>query len=179
KVSGPGLPGRPSVPGSLSLRGGDEIVRAIQPGGFYSDAASERHGGSIRSPEFVIDSAAVSVLASGSGKARLRLVIDNFQNDLLLFSGVNPDLESARPKWYTMPIKGQWRGQRARVELLTRDDKTCVGHHMDQEAWAKTDGRSAFGIQKVVLHDAGAPPNPSFLPSALLNAEPKSWEEFV
>jgi hypothetical protein len=179
RVSGPGLPAKPAVAGLLSLGSGERLVRAIQPAGFFSDAISERHGGSLRSPEFVISKRAVSVLASGAGKARLRLVIENFQNDLLLFSGVNPDLDSAAPRWVTMRIKDQWLGRRARIEVMTRDDKTCVGHTNDQEAWAKTDGRSAFGIQKVVLHDDAPPAAASPFPAVLWEREAASWPEFL
>ena len=179
RVSGPGLPATPSRSGVLSLGTGERFVRAIQPSGFFSDAISERHGGALRSPEFVIRKSAVSVLANGAGKARLRLVIENFQNDLLLFAGVNPDLATPGPQWVTMPIKEQWLGRRARIELLTRDDKTCVGEVKDQVAWAKTDGRSAFGICRVVLHDGAAPaPVPAFA-KALAGVEPKSWRELV
>jgi hypothetical protein len=179
RVSGPGLPRALSAPGALSLGSGETIVRAIQPRGFFSDAITERHGGSLRSPEFTIEKRAVSVLASGSGKARLRLVIDNFQNDLLLFSGVNPDLDSASARWFTMPIKEQWVGHRARVELLTRDDKTCVGHTTDQEKWAQTDGRSAFGIQRVIFHDGASPAPPSKLPEAIWDLQPQSFTDLL
>ena len=179
RVAGPGLPATAVPAGLLSLRCGDGIVRAIQPAGYFSDAISECHGGSLRSPEFVIEKRFVSVLANGAAKARLRLVIENFQNDLLLFSGVNPDLDSATPRWVTMPVKEQWLGRRARIELLTRDDKTCVGDVQDQEAWMKSDGRSSFGIQRVVLHDGAAPPAPSPFPSVLWQGEPKSWPDFV
>lgn len=177
RVSGPGLPEKPSAPGVLSLSQ-DGAVRAVYPAGFYSDAVSERHGGSLRSPEFIIEKRKVSVLASGAGKARLRLVIENFQNDLLLFEPVNPDLNSATPKWVTMAIKEQWLGRRARIELLTRDDKTCVGEVKDAAAWAaKTDGRSAFGITRAVFHDGSAPPAPVALPAEFWNAAPTSWDE--
>lgn len=177
-VSGPGLPARPSAAGSLSLATGEQFVRAIQPAGFFSDTISERHGGALRSPDFIIEKRAVSVLASGSGKARLRLVIENHQDDLLLFKQVNPDLNSAAPRWVRMPMKDQWIGRRARVELLTRDHKTCVGTQKDQHAWEKTDERSAFGIQRVVLHDGDAPPDPSpFI--ALWSAGPKSTGELA
>ena len=179
RVSGPGLPAQPAPAGLLSLAAGERFVRAIQPAGFFSDRISERHGGAIRSPDFILATGAVSVLAGGTGKARLRLVIENFQNDLLLFQGVNPNLETPAPRWVTMRIKEQWRGRRARIEVLTRDDKTCVGAQKDQAAWAKTDGRSSFGIQRVVLHDGDAPVNPSPLPAALWSVEPKSWEDFT
>lgn len=179
RVSGPGLPSKPTPAGLLSLGTDEALVRAIQPAGFFSDTVSERHGGALRSPEFIIEKGAVSVLASGSGQARLRLVIENFQNDLLLFSGINPDLDSATPRWVTMRIKEQWHGRRARVELLTRDDKTCVGEIKDQEAWEKSDGRSAFGIQRVVMHDGEAPPAPSPFRPLVWAAEPISWGEFT
>ena len=179
RVSGPGLPGQPARAGVLSLASSNIIVRAIQPAGFYSDTISERHGGSLRSPEFVLEKSAVSVLASGAAKARLRLTIENFQNDILLFAGVNPDLESPAPRWFTMPIKEQWIGRRARIELMTRDDKTCVGYVRDQAAWPKSDARSAFGIQRVVFHDGTAPPAPSPFPATFWTAEIHSWTEFT
>jgi hypothetical protein len=177
RASGPGLPRALSPPGMLSLSAGDNIVRAILPRGYLSDTVSERHGGSVRSPEFIIEKRTVSVLASGTGKARLRLVIDNFQNDLLLFEGVNPNLDSPTPRWFSMSIKDQWIGHRARIELMTRDDKTCVGYTNDQAHWAQTDGRSAFGVYRVVLHDGALEPLPSPLPREFWNAQFQSWDE--
>ncbi|MGV3531839.1 MAG: PSD1 and planctomycete cytochrome C domain-containing protein [Chthoniobacteraceae bacterium] len=179
RTAGPGLPPKPTPSGLLSLSSGDALVRAIQPAGYYSDAISERHGGALRSPEFTIEARAVSVLASGSGKARLRLVIENHQLDLLLFESVNPDLTSPSPRWVTMRMKDQWIGRKARVELLTRDDKTSVGEIKEQEAWAKSDGRSSFGIQRVVLHDGDAPPTPPPFPPAVWQSQPVGWGEFV
>jgi hypothetical protein len=180
RVSGPGLPARPTAAGLLSLGSGDKMVHAILPAGYFSDAISQRHGGSIRSPEFVIEKRAVSVLASGAGKARLRLVIENFQNDSLLFEAVNPNLDFGAPRWITMPIKPQWMGRRAHVELLTRDDKPCVGEIKDQDEWEKkTDGRSAFGIQRVVLHDGDGPAAIAPFPPVLWVAEPVNWGEFT
>jgi hypothetical protein len=179
RVSGAGLPTAPALAGTLSLASSNTIVRAIQPAGFYSDAISERHGGSLRSPEFVLQKSAVSVLASGTGKARLRLTIENFQNDLLLFAGVNPDLDSPAPRWFTMRLKEQWIGRRARIELMTRDDKTCVGYARDQIEWEKSDGRSAFGVQRVVFHDDSAPSPPSPFPATLWRPEISSWAGFI
>jgi hypothetical protein len=179
RVSGPGLPARPAPAGTLSLASSDTIARAIQPAGFYSDAITDRHGGSLRSPEFVLEKSAVSVLASGAGKARLRLTIENFQNDLLLFAGVNPDLDSPAPRWFTMRLKEQWIGRRARIELMTHDDKTCVGYARDQNQWEQSGSPSAFGIQRVVLHDGGTPTVPSPFPTSLWKTEPQSWTEFI
>src|SRR5439155_9383211 len=54
-----------------------------------------------------------------------------------------------------------------------------VGHTKDQNEWEKSDGRSAFGIQRVVFHDGGPPLAPSPYPAALWNAELHSWAEFT
>ncbi len=178
-LSGPGLPTQPSAAGLLTLGAPGAWVRAIQPRGFYSDAISHRHSGALRSPDFTIEKRAVSVLAGGAGNARLRLVIENFQNDLLLFGGVNPNLDAPAPRWITMKIKEQWLGRRARVEILTRDSKTCVGHTKEQEKWEKSDGPSAFGIRRVVLHDGPSPSAPSVFPAAFLQSEPGSFIKLV
>jgi hypothetical protein len=179
RVSGPGLPRELTAAGMFSLSLGDTLVRTIHPRGYVSDAVSERHGGSLRSPEFTIEKRTVSVLASGTGKARLRLVIDNFQNDLLLFEGVNPNLDSPAPRWFSMQIKEQWMGHRARIEVMTRDDKTCVGYTNDQERWAETDGRSAFGIYRVVLHDGTLEPAPSLFPDEFWQDDVTSWNDVL
>lgn len=179
RVSGPGLPIAPSRPGLLSLAPGDSLIRAVQPAGYYSDAVTELHGGSLRSPEFVLDGRPISVLACGTGKARLRLVVENHQGDLLLFATVNPDLNSASPRWITMPMREQWLGCRAHLELLTRDDKTCVGAVKDVDEWSRSDGRSWFGIVQAVMHDGPPPRNPAALPRALWEAPVRSWDDLV
>ena len=48
-------------------------------------------------PEFTLSKRNVSVLAGGTGKARLRLVVEGCQADIVLFSPVNKDLANAAP----------------------------------------------------------------------------------
>jgi hypothetical protein len=179
RLSGPGLPLAPSHSGSLSLASGDSLIRAVRPAGYYSDAITELHGGSLRSPDFVLDGRSISVLAGGSGKARLRLVIENHQGDLLLFATVNPDLDSPSLRWITMPMREQWKGCRAHLEVLTRDDKPCVGAVKDVDQWSRSDGRSWFGVVQVVMHDGAAPRNAPMLPPAFWDASVQSWDGLV
>ena len=179
--SGPGLPDRPAVAGTLSLHGGgDAIVRAIQPAGYYSDAITERHGGSLRSPEFVLEKRNVSVLASGTGKARLRLVVEGCQGDILLFAPANKDLTNPVPSWITMRLREQWIGRRAHLEVMTRDDLPTVGNVKDAAKWEKSQELSSFGILDVALHDDGKNPPPrDALPAGLMQGVDESWEAYV
>jgi hypothetical protein len=148
-----------SQPGAWSIQGGrDPQFVGVLERGYHSNRVSDRHGGSLRSPDFILDMDEISVLARGSGGARARLVIENFQGDSLLFEGVNPTLQSPVLRWYTMPIRPQWRGLRAHLELLTRDDKPYIGVTKDPNVLERSDGRSSFGLALVVKHPRGARP---------------------
>jgi hypothetical protein len=179
--SGPGMPARPLAAGTLSLQSdGEHMLRAIQPAGYFSDSVSERHGGSLRSPEFVLVKNSVSVLATGTGKARLRLVVEGCQGDIVLFGQSNQDLTSPAPRWITIKLREQWMGRRAHLEVMTRDDMPTVGNVKDVARWEATEDRSAFGILDVVLHDAGRPPaSRNFLPAGLMQEVDESWEAYV
>lgn len=180
--SGPGLPEGPATAGTLSLHAtGPALVRAVQPAGYYSDAVSERHGGSLRSPEFVLAKQNVSVLASGTGKARLRLVVEGCQGDIVLFAPANKDLNDAVPRWYTMRLKQQWLGRRAHVEVMTRDDLPTVGNVKDAVKWAaSSNGRSSFGVLDVALHEDGQPLAwRGALPVALMQKVDEPWDAYV
>lgn len=160
RAVGIGLPELPlTTVGSLSIQAGREVPLAgiLEPG-FHSNLVSDRHGGSLRSPGFTIQTDEISLLVRGSGDARARLVIENFQGDSLLFDTVNPKLNSAELRWVTMPIRPQWLGLRAHIELLTRDDKPYVGIIKDPSTLEQSDGRSSFGIARVVEHARGAAP---------------------
>jgi hypothetical protein len=171
---GVGLTDRPLMqPGSWAIEGGRlQPFAGLLERGFHSNLISDRHGGSFRSPAFVLDMDELSLLVRGSGKARVRLVIENFQGDSLLFEPVNRALESTALRWVTMTLRQQWRGLRAHIELLTRDDKPYVGVTKDPKDLEKSDGRSSFGIAKVVKHFRGVrPTDPPVLPEELVRVE--------
>lgn len=178
--SGPGLPAAPSPAGGFSLHPkGDAVVRAVLPACYASDAVSDRHGGSLRSPEFTLTKRNVSALAGGTGKARLRLVVEGCQGDIVLFAPSNPNLEKPGLRWITMRIRDQWFGRRARVEVMTRDDLPTVGTIKDPGKSLASDGRSSFSIARILQHDDGARlPGPS-LSARLHREKSEPWDAYV
>jgi len=171
---GVGLADRPlAQPGSWAIAGGRSLPFAgLLERGYHSNPVSDRHGGSLRSPPFVLDMDEISLLVRGSGNARARLVIENFQGDSLLFEPVNRTLDSASLRWMTMTLRQQWRGLRAHIELLTRDDKPYIGVTKDPKVLEKSDGRSSFGIAKVVKHARGVRmTDPPWLPEEVARAD--------
>lgn len=143
--------------GSWAIEGGrSQPFAGLLERGYHSNSISDRHAGSLRSPDFFLEMDQLSLLVRGSGKARARLVIENFQGDSLLFEPVNRALESSSLRWMTMTLRPQWRGLRAYVELLTRDDKPYIGVTKDPGVLETSDGRSSFGIAKVVKHSRSA-----------------------
>lgn len=144
------LPTRWSVVGQSSF----PLVRLLE-GGYHSNMYTDRASGSLRSPDFVIDTDQISMYCRGTADARARLVIENFQGDSLLFSTLNPTLSSDAPRWVTMQIRPQWKGLRAYIEFLTRDAKPYLGVVKDPAVLERSDGRSSFGVQLVVGHPSG------------------------
>ena len=180
--AGPGLPDTPSLPGTTSLHPeGNQVFRAIQPAGWYSDVVSDRHRGSLRSPEFILTKRNVSVLVGGTGKAHLRLVVEGCQADIVLFAPANKSLVEVKPQWVILRSKDQWLGLRAHVEIMTHDENPTVGNVKDARKWeSEFVERSSFGIMQVaLLHDDGVDlPHPS-LPAALWTAKREPWDNFV
>ncbi|MDZ4288429.1 MAG: PSD1 and planctomycete cytochrome C domain-containing protein [Prosthecobacter sp.] len=178
-LTGIGLPQQGQTKaGGLSIHGeGSATTRAIFGRGYHTDVLSDRHAGSLRSPDFTIEHEVISVLARGD-TARLRLVIENFQGDTVLFSSVNPEINSAAMCWHHLPIKPQWKGRKAYLELLTRDDKPNVNNVKEAESLEQRDGRSGFGIACVQFHSAAArPADAPALPATFWQTTPASFEK--
>lgn len=183
RVDGLGLPTAPlTKAGDFSVwPSGPAALRAVHERGVHSEGLSDRCGGSLRSPPFTLTHGAVSVLARGDGNSRLRLVIENHQGDHLLFSSVNPNLTGTTSlRWYRLPLRSQWRGARAHVEILTRDDKPNLTQLKDASVLEKSDGRSAFGIAKVHLHNNNASPTDTpVVPADLLATECRTSADLI
>lgn len=161
RIDGAGLPDN-VVQGKVnwSIAGNrDASFTSLLGEGYHSNRLSDRHSGILRSPDFVVESDAISLLCRGTAGARARLVIENFQGDSLLFETVNPSLNSDNIQWITMTIRPQWKGLRAHIEFLTRDAKPYVGVTKDPSYLERSDGRSSFGVLKIVAHrrDIGMP----------------------
>ncbi len=150
---------------------GSNILSATYPAGRYSHLISDKHPGTLRSPNFTITNKFISALVTGDNNARLRLVIENFQGDSLLFTQVTPKLADRTVlRWVTLPIRDNWRGRRAYIELTPRDDFPYPGIVKDVSK-LPTDGRSAAGIAKVIFHDGEKLAQPSVLPTELSSAK--------
>ncbi len=159
---------RHAAAGEFSLATtGSNILSAIHPAGRFSHLLSDKHPGTLRSPNFSITNKFVSALVTGDNNARVRLVIENFQGDSLLFSQISPKLnDRSTIRWVSLPIRDTWRSRRAYVELVPRDDYPYLGIVKDA-AKLPTDGRSAAGLVKVVFHDGEKPPEPPAWPEEL------------
>lgn len=174
RVDGAGLPAQPLTgkPQWTVQGNSDTVFTTLQGEGFHSNLLSDRHAGILRSPDFVVESDLISLLCRGTAGARARLVIENFQGDSLLFETINPTLNSDQTQWVTMTIRPQWKGLRAHIELLTRDAKPYIGVTKDPSYLEKSDGRSSFGLFKVVAHSRGVQlPQWRVIPDSLLTVE--------
>jgi len=146
---------------------GSNILSAIYPAGRYSHLLSDKHPGTLRSPNFTITNKFIAALVTGDNNARVRLVIENFQGDSLLFTQITPKLtDRSALRWVTLPVRDTWRGRRAYLELTPRDDFPYLGIVRDVSK-LPTDGRSAAGITKVIFHEGEKLPEPSAWPEEL------------
>ncbi len=164
-----------SMPGEFVVQPiGNNVVTALLPRGRYSHLLSNKHGGTLRSPNFTLDMKLISVLAGGVNGGRVRLVIENFQADGILFSAVMPSMNDPRLQWYTLPIRPNWAGRRAYLEVIPRDEMPYPGKIPDASRLF-TDGRSGAGIRSVVFHDQGPVPEVApLLPIEFWKSEP-NW----
>ncbi len=153
---------------------GNNVLTAILPRSRSTHSLSNKHGGTLRSPNFTLDMKFISVLAGGTNGARVRLVIENFVADGVLFTQVMPTLNDPRLRWVTLSIREAWAGRRAYLEIIPRDEMPYPGKHADARI-LNTDGRSGIAVRAVAFHDqAGAPELASQLPPDLWQME-GSW----
>ncbi len=157
---------------------GSGLITAIYPLGRYSHLVSNKHGGTLRSPNFALDMKFISVLAGGTNNARVRLIIENFPSDQLLFAQAMPSVNEPRLRWITIPIREVWASRRAYLDIGPRDEMPYPGK-MPDASKLTTDGRSGVGVRAVVFHDqSGAPGLRSPLPSEMWDVKP-NWPAFV
>lgn len=182
RVTGFGLPDSPIISSENHSNSGRNthwcvseklpyMLGSLAENGYHSNLWTDRATGALRSPDFIVQSDAISLRCQGSGNARARLVIENFQGDSLLFSTLNPTLSSAEPTWYTMHIRPQWKGLRAHIEVMTSNAKPYVGIIKEPSELEIRSGSSPFGLSMVVSHPSGTPlPAPSTLPNHWLQS---------
>ncbi len=153
---------------------GERIVSGIYPAGVYSHRLSQKHNGLLTSPRFKVETDHISIRALGGQGARVRLIVDNYP---LGSGGIFPQaaLTANSAGWIRLDTayrKGSW----AYLEFATAEDVVS----RDRPA-AGSGGRSYFGAQQVLFHDAKASPKPEILPVLALfqNEAPASPEELA
>ncbi len=167
-----------SLPGEFAVSPSGSVLTAMLPRSRHSYSISNKHGGTLRSPNFALDMKFISVLAGGTSGARVRLVIENFVADGVLFTQVMPTLNDPRLRWITISIREAWAGRRAYLEIIPRDEMPYPGKHSDARI-LNTDGRSGVAVRAVAFHDqAGAPELSSPLPAELWESE-ATWSALV
>ena len=151
---GVNLPERASETGEFAIEpSGERVIGGLLPKGVYSHLVSQRHNGLFTSPRFKIETDSISVRALGGGGAMVRVIVDNYP------LGANPifpkaTLENTRPGWVRLDTayrKGAW----AYLEFGTVHDLT---RPIAGKGPGAVDGRSWYGVERVVFHDNAEPP---------------------
>ena len=165
---GPGVPTLPSAEGAFRVEAtGDRVITGVLPAGLHSGLDTRKDGGVLGSPRFRVSSDYISLRVSGSNFASVRLVVENYPiGDGGIFPAKN--LTDGRPGWVRFDTAYR-KGQMAHIELQTLDDRSRPfrSSGRDPERKAAVDGRSSFGIAKVVFHDAEEIPRE--MPEGLLH----------
>jgi len=117
--SGSGL-GDASPPGEFRVAlEGEQVLRRLLPAGVHSNLLVSNDGGVLHSPRFEVTTDAIHVLLAGSGKARLRIVVQNYPRTILIYPQTT--LEDGLPKWVRIST-AYWKGEMAHLEIATAGD---------------------------------------------------------
>ncbi|MEK6247171.1 MAG: DUF1549 domain-containing protein, partial [Planctomycetales bacterium] len=146
-VHGPALQNETVTEGDFRvLPSGPQVISSLLPAGFYSYLLSDKLGGVLSSPRFLIDATRISVRVIGDGNANTRLVIHNYPRQLGLYPQKNL---IKRPKlmWHTFGTDF-WvkRNHYAHIEFTTAANQPVRPTELPE------DGRSYFGVTEVVFH---------------------------
>lgn len=142
------------------MREGERILGGLYPAGALTHRLSDKHSGLLTSPRFKVETDFISVRALGGGGAMVRLIVDNYP------LGSNPIfpkavLEKDEPGWLRLDTAYR-KGSYAYLEVATRDDLTRPIPGKDKSR-PPVDGRSHFGIGKIVFHDGKDAPKEAAL----------------
>lgn len=139
-------------PGSFAVETeGDKVISGLLPAGVFSHLLSARHHGVYQSPEFEITTDSISVLVVGGKGARVRVIPDNYPlggGNIFPQANINSD----KPTWVRLDSAYR-KGSMAYIEFVTAEDSLSR-----DRVTPGPDGRSFFGVSKVVFHD-GPPPS--------------------
>ena len=117
---------------------GERVIGAILPSGRYSHLVSSKESGFLTSPRFEIPAGRIWMRVSGSGKSRLRYVVQHYARVTgPVYRAMDP--QGATPAWRSFDMR-YWAGDSAYLELATARDIPIE---------ARGEERSSFGISEV------------------------------
>lgn len=148
-------------PGSFTVETeGETVVNGLLPAGVFSHLLSSKHHGIFTSPKFEITTDSISVLVVGGMGARVRLIPDNYP---LGNGGIFPQavIDSDQPTWVRLDSAYR-KGSMGYIEFVTAADSLSR-----EPSKPGPDGRSFFGVLKVVFHDGPPPSTSGVQPAAL------------
>ena len=157
---GVGLPAAPSDPGEFFIQpDGDRIVSGIYPRGVYTHLLTPKHNGVLQSPRFRIEHDYISLRALGGNFPMARLVVENY---VVPAGGIYNQFvtpHSDAREWFTWDLT-YWKGFTGYLEFATRDDltKKRLDRRKSPRPSAKDDGRSYFGVDRIVFHNSNQTP---------------------
>jgi len=162
---------------------GERVLTGILPAGVFTHLHSQKQNALFMSPRFKIETDSISVRALGGKGAQVRVIVDNYplgQNDVF------PRAHLARnePGWIRLDTAYR-RGSWAYLEFGTFEDLTRQIAPPPPKGQPKpdrpSDGRSWFGVERVVFHEKGAPPRelPPLLPALFSGEVPRDASELA
>lgn len=166
KADGHGLRDGPSKSGDFVVPDAvGAYVRAVLPAGWYTHALSSRLNGALRSPVLPDGKQRISLQVLGLRSSAVRLVSNNCQLNYANYKA----LTNEQLHWQTFSVPENRVSLRTFAELMTLldnpkfpDQLSALGGDKDNYRlpWDKAlgDGRSFFGVTRVVLHDVAEPP---------------------
>lgn len=174
-ASGLGLSNGPSRAGEFTLtQDGDQIVELILPAGLYTNTASNRLNGSLRSPWLPTTKKFVSLQLVGNRRSMVRPVVDSCALNEFAGGGLEY-LVGGMPRWKQFPTTAG-DSHRSFIEFTTRADNPRWPDRPDRAGTKDpaqlADRRSSFGVMRAVLHDSPTPPHPELIPVLALFEEP-------
>jgi len=185
RAGGLGLPSGHARSGEFTLHSdGDAAIEMVLPAGAYTHVISQKLNGTLRSPLLTNGMAKISFQVMGRRSSAVRLVSNNCQLNYQNYRA----LTNTTFQWVTFTPPPDAESVRVYAELMTMFDNPKFPDQLSalggdkanyKLPWEKAaeDPRSWFGITRVVIHSADAPPKPELTHLTSLWSEPDPASE--
>ena len=174
---GVGMPQSAADPGEFFVQpGGDRVVSGIYPSGVYTHLLTPKHNGILQSPRFKIEHDSISFRVLGGNVSAVQLIIENYAVPRGGIYNQRFDITEDEMQWVRWDTT-YWKGFTGYLEFATLGDYT----HRKRTPVSRADGRSYFGVDRVVFHNNDERPKETIVPVRhLLDGDaPSSREELA